>query len=545
MKSSTASANVIVVGGGHNGLICAAYLARAGIDTLLIEARDEVGGCASTVSDLGARFNICNCDHTMVRAMPIIDELDLKSHGLNYLEADASIVNLFYDGAEPWPFFFESERVLDALSVSYPDQVAGYRRYLAHAMPVVALVVEMARTKPGTSRMVASALRRRASGAARMLDWSRRSVDDVFADYFDDWHITMPAISTGPTVWGVAGSTPGTGLAATSYALRHLVKTGRPEGGSGQLTVATRASFEAAGGQVMCGAFVERLLIRDGHVHGVRLTDGTEVRSSVVVAACDPQRVFVDWVDEPPAAAKRMIERWRALPVSDGYESKVDGVMATLPRYRAIDSLEAQNPDVDFMESTMVISPSPDQLKAAHVGRLEGRVAEYPTMLSNTPSVLDPTMRTDAGDHVLSLEVLYTPYALKGGWPDSSEPQRWIDRWAELVEPGAVESISAWRAMTPDRYEQEFSMHRGHTPSYGGSPLVALLGRQRELTRYRSPIAGLYLSGAGTFPGAGVFGAAGRNTADVVRRDLKGPLGSRFRPLRNKAGAVLNARNKS
>ena len=545
MKPSTISADVIVVGGGHNGLICAAYLARAGINTLLIEARDEVGGCASTVSDLGARFNVCNCDHTMVRAMPIIDELDLESHGLNYLEADASIVNLFYDGAEPWPFFSESERVLDALSLSYPSQVAGYRRYLADAMPVVELVVEMARTKPSTSRMVASALRRRASGAARMLDWSRRSVDDVFADYFDDWHITMPAISTGPTVWGVTGSTPGTGLAATSYALRHLVKTGRPEGGSGQLTEATRASFEAAGGQVMCGAFVERLLIRDGHVHGVQLTDGTELQSSVVVAACDPQRVFVDWVDEPPAAAKRMIERWRALPVSDGYESKVDGVMATLPRYRAIGSLEAQNPDVNFMESTMVISPSPDQLEAAHVGRLEGRVAEYPTMLSNIPSVLDPTMRTKAGDHVLSLEVLYTPYALKGGWPGSSEPQRWIDRWAELVEPGAVESISASRAMTPDRYEQEFSMHRGHTPSYGGSPLVALLGRQRELTRYRSPIAGLYLSGAGTFPGAGVFGAAGRNTADVVRRDLKGPLGSRLRPLRNKAGAVLNARSKS
>lgn len=545
MKSSTASADVIVVGGGHNGLICAAYLARAGINTLLIEARDEVGGCASTVSDLGARFNICNCDHTMVRAMPIIDELDLESHGLNYLEADAGIVNLFYDDAEPWPFFSESERVLDALSLSYPSQVAGYRRYLADAMPVVELVIEMARTKPSTSRMVASALRRRASGAARMLDWSRRSVDDVFADYFDDWHITMPAISTGPTVWGVAGDTPGTGLAATSYALRHLVKTGRPEGGSGQLTEATRASFEAAGGQVMCGAFVERLLISDGHVHGVRLTDGTELRSSVVVAACDPQRVFVDWVDEPPAAAKRMIERWRALPVSDGYESKVDGVIATLPRYRAIESLEAQNPNVDFMESTMVISPSPDQLKAAHIGRLEGRVAEYPTMLSNTPSVLDPTMRTEAGDHVLSLEVLYTPYALKGGWPGSSEPQRWIDRWAELVEPGAAESISAWRAMTPDRYEQEFSMHRGHTPSYGGSPLVALLGRQRELTRYRSPIAGLYLSGAGTFPGAGVFGAAGRNAADVVRRDLQGPLGSRLRPLRNKAGALLNARSKS
>ena len=414
MNSTTRSADVIVVGGGHNGLICAAYLARAGINTLLVEARDEVGGCASTVSDLGARFNICNCDHTMVRAMPIIDELELESYGLHYLEADASIVNFFYDGAEPWPFFFESERVLDALSASYPDQVAGYRRYLADAMPVVELVVEMARTKPSTARMVASALRRRGSGAARMLDWSRRSADDVFAQYFDDWHIPMPAISTGPTVWGVSGSTPGTGLAATSYALRHLVKTGRPRGGSGELTEATRASFEAAGGQVQCSSYVERLLVRDGHVHGVRLTDGTELQAPAVVAACDPQRVFVDWIDEAPAAARRMVERWRAQPVSDGYESKVDGVMSTLPRYRAIDALESQNPNTDFMESTMVVSPSPEQLREAHAGRLDGRVAEYPTLLSNTPSVLDPSMRTAAGDHVLSLEVLYTPLRAQG-----------------------------------------------------------------------------------------------------------------------------------
>ena len=92
--------------------------------------------------------------------------------------------------------------------------------------------------------------------------------------------------------------------------------------------------------------------------------------------------------------------------------------------------------------------------------------------------------------------------------------------------------------MTPDRYEAEFSMHRGHTPSYSGSPLAALLGRQPELTRYRSAISGLYLSGAGTFPGAGVFGAAGRNTADVVRRDLLGPVASRLAPIRRRATVI-------
>ena len=93
-------AEVVVVGGGHNGLICAAYLARSGIDTILIEARSSVGGCASTVDDLGARFNICHCEHNLVRAMPIIDELDLAKHGLKYVETEASSVCAFHRSEE-------------------------------------------------------------------------------------------------------------------------------------------------------------------------------------------------------------------------------------------------------------------------------------------------------------------------------------------------------------------------------------------------------------------------------------------------------------
>jgi phytoene dehydrogenase-like protein len=140
-------------------------------------------------------------------------------------------------------------------------------------------------------------------------------------------------------------------------------------------------------------------------------------------------------------------------------------------------------------------------------------------MMVNVPSRLDPDMQPDPDQHVLSLEVLFTPYTLPGGWPGSDEPQRWLDVLSGLMEPGTL-NVKRWRAMTPDRYEAEFSMHRGHTPSYAAPPLVAFLGRQRETTRYRTPINGLYLSGAGTFPGAGVFGASGRNAADAVLSDM-------------------------
>ncbi len=515
-------ADVVVVGGGHNGLICGAYLARAGIDTVIVEARGHVGGCASTVTDLGARFNVCNCDHTMIRAMPVIEELDLEAHGLAYLEAGASFVHLYHDGSPPWAFFHRSEELLEGLASSYPAQVDGYRRYLEDALPVAGLLIEAARTPPTASRLLGGVVASRGRAAGRLLRWSRDSLTGVLSRYFDDWRLVMPAAATGPTVWGVPPDRPGTGLAAAIYATRHLVRTGRPRGGSGALTDAIRASFEAAGGRVRCGARVAQLPVERGRVRGVRLDDGTEVSATAVVAACDPHRVYVDWLDEVPPTARRRVRRWRRRPPADGYESKIDAVLSRLPRYRVAGLLEAAHPGLDVDEPTAVVCPTPDQLAEAHRLRAQGLVAPAPTLLANVPSVLDPSLLTAAGHHVLSLEVLFTPYALPGGWPRSGEPQRWLELWADLIDGPILDAVEACRAMTPDRYEAEFSMHRGHTPSFSGSPLAALVGRQRELTRYRSGITGLYLSGAGTFPGAGVFGAAGRNAAHVVEKDLGG-----------------------
>jgi phytoene dehydrogenase-like protein len=138
-------------------------------------------------------------------------------------------------------------------------------------------------------------------------------------------------------------------------------------------------------------------------------------------------------------------------------------------------------------------------------------------MIANVPSVDDDTL-APAGRHVLSLEVLYTPYAHPGGWPTSSEPARWLDAFAALAQPEFRGSVLEWRAMTPDRYEGEFLLPHGHATSFAGGPLAAFKNPNPELTSYATAVDGLFLTGAATFPGAGVWGASGRNAAHVVLR---------------------------
>ena len=166
------------------------------------------------------------------------------------------------------------------------------------------------------------------------------------------------------------------------------------------------------------------------------------------------------------------------------------------------------DPDV---ASTMIV-PSVAAMHRAFLDIPEGRVADRPIFFANIPTALDPSM-APAGRHVFSLETLFTPYALRGGWTNSDEPRRWLDRYSSLLENRPIDSMTAWRAMTPDVYESDFHMPEGHATSFAGGPLAALRGKPRELVRYETAVPGLYLCGAATFPGAGIWGASGRHCA--------------------------------
>jgi len=506
----------IVIGAGHNGLITATYLARAGIDTLLLEARDSVGGCASTVDDLGARFNICNCDHQVFRSTPVIDELDLESHGLQYLDTTPSQIHCHWDGGPAWAIFHEVAPTLELLRATYPHEVSGYERYLKAARPVAELVLEVANRVPTARHVLGTLLERRARGVSTMLRWSRMTAANVLRGFFTEQALMGPVIVNGPAVWGLSPHTPRTGMGAVGYAIRHSSRSGRPVGGSGAVPASLRAALAAAGGKVQTGSRVVGILCRGDRVRGVELADGTVIEAPVVVSACDPTETFVTWLRHPPPGAGPLVRRYRGGQRYEGYESKIDAVVTELPRLRGIDGDVFARFGIDANRPTTIVAPSLDAMHLAQSRIGRGEVAERPIFFMNTPSVLDPAMRPSGGGHVFSLEVLFTPYSVRGGWPGNAEPGRWLEAFASLVQPGWLDSVRSWRAMTPDVYEAEFHMPRGYATSFAGSPLTALLGRDPELTRYETPVKGLYLTGAATFPGAGIWGAAGRNAAHVV-----------------------------
>lgn len=513
--------DAIVVGGGHNGLVCAAYLARAGLRTVLFEARDSVGGTAASVPFAGVTVNICNCDHVTFRTTPVMDELGLADHGLRYLDVEPSQANLAWSGGPAWLIHHDVEATLDSIAQTHPTEVEGYRRYVKAAIPAVKLIFDAANDPPSVRGLTRKVLAKRGAGLTTLLRWSRRSAADVMREYFTSDALQGPALATGPMVWGISPETAGSGLGALTYATRHVGTVGRPLGGSGMVPVSIERAFVAAGGTVRLSAKVAAITCEGEGVRGVRLTDGTEVTAPIVVSACNPHDTFLAWLTNPPASARPLQARWRAIPHDEGYESKIDAVVAELPRLRALDHLHLDD-DAPERAATAVIAPSIAQMHRGHALMTEGRVLEQPAMLVNLPSILDPTMAPtspgDAARHVMSLEALYTPYGLQGGWPNSNEPRRWLEQFATLVQPGWLAALGDWRAMTPDRYEREFHLPTGHATSFAGGPLAALRNRNPELTRYHTAVAGLYLTGAATFPGAGVWGASGRNAALTVLR---------------------------
>ncbi|MCC6437147.1 MAG: NAD(P)/FAD-dependent oxidoreductase [Acidimicrobiales bacterium] len=518
---------VIVVGAGHNGLVCAAYLARAGLRVALLEARDAVGGCASTVEAVGGRVNICNCDHTAVRTVPLIEELGLDRFGLRYLDLELTMVAQSWSGDQPMLQFHDVARTLESLAVTLPDQVEPYRRFLADAAPVARLVMELAQQPPGPRPALARLAHRRGAGIGRLLRWSRRSVAQVLRQYFSSETIMGAVIAGGPAVWGVSPHTPGTGLGVLRLVMAHLVQPGRPVGGSGRLTDSLRAAFEAAGGTVLTGMRVDRILLEGSRVVGVRVASGEELRATKVVIASDPRAAVAEWLHGAPASVGEFVQRWRGHADREGYESKLDATVAALPRYRGLSDRMLGAVGVDAAEvlaATTFFVPTVDGIAEAHRLKQRQQVAARPILLANLPSVLDPTMRTGRGEHIFSLEVLFTPYGLPGGWPDSPEPRRWLELYAAQTEGGFLDGVQQWRAMTPDRYETEFFMPKGYAQSFAGGPFAALFGRSPELTRYRTPIDGLFLTGAATFPGAGVWGAPGRNAAHVVLQAAGGAV---------------------
>jgi len=404
--------------------------------------------------------------------------------------------------------FHDVERTLASLALVHLGEVAGYERYLDDLLPVAELALAMTGGAP-TPRGVGRVLgRRRARGLSGLLRLSRHSAAEVLRDYFTSEALLGPVATTGPGVWGLPPQAPGSGFGRAGLRAappdahgppgRRLGRAHRRPGWCGARRRREHPHRRTRRRNPVLGRARGRRRARRRRAH--RGAAGRRRGRSSHAVRRPPRRHVACRATAPDALAQ---PRGR-----EGCERKIDAIIDVLPRARGIDEEHLRTLGIDDpLVPTAVVAPTLAGIAEAQAAAgAGGRPTADPEQRPLHPRSVDGP---SGGAHVFSLEVLFTPYRLAGGWAGSTEPERWLAAFAELLEPGFLDGVQRWRLVGPEDYERDFSMPAGYAPSFEGGPLAALTGRDRELTRYASAIPGLYVTGAGTFPGAGVSGAPG------------------------------------
>jgi phytoene dehydrogenase-like protein len=514
---TTRRREVVVVGSGHNGLVAACYLARAGLDVEVVERDTVAGGAVSTVERWpGVRVDRGSSIHVMIRHTGIVEDLTLASYGLMY--DDVEPWGVVPDPAGPLRFSADLEATCASIEATCGSRDAdAYRRFVGEWTPRMTAYLDAADSVPTAARIgwaMSPLFRGRPSGWGETAHPFLRPAEAVLAETFTDPRLRA-AIGWWAAQSGTPPHQPGTAPMAGTVALLHMRRAGRPRGGSGRLTEALAARFAADGGTLRLGDEVTAITPGSDGV-AVTTTSGERIVGRAVVAGCHATttaRLLGD-----PVAAQRVRS-------GDGVGIALRLLTNALPSY------PVEVPGVHA--SMQLLVRSTEQIRAAYGDLLRGERAHDPPMIVMTPTATDRTL-APAGRHVVTVWAQWHPYRLASGSWDSRREEvadgllDCLDRWA----PGTSSTVVARLLQTPADLERELGLVHGnvmHVES-GLDGLFAL----RPLPRwsgYRAPYPGVYLCGASTHPGGGVWGVSGRNAATVVRRDLDGP---RWRPGRRR-----------
>lgn len=518
--------DVIVVGAGHNGLTTAAYLARARLDVLVLEAAPTVGGMSSTSAPIPDapehHINPCAVDMILLQASPVAHDLDLARHGFATEEVDPPFVGLGPEGAslaihrDPARTADEIRRFSRADAESYLDLMRLFDAALDVGLPV--LTSHPTRPDPATIGRVVAALGRRASTLARLAPLLRHSAADVLRERFTHPMVQSPmAVLCGLGPLAQAGSA----WYLSVYALVHRLGVHRVVGGTQRLPDALQASFEEAGGTVRTSASVDEILLRAGRVHGVRLVSGEAITAPVVVAACDPHTALTRLLPDD-ALTQRTAARAERIPTDNGNMASLKVDMAFSGRLELRRHQMQRNDGLDLRRPTALIG-SIDDVLDSHERAARGEMPTRQALYGVIPTGADPTQAPEGQD------TLY----LWQGWVPERPEQRWDDKDAvrdagdalvaaaslyydgiDDVEIGRdVETWPALRARTGAADGALF--HVDMRPSRLG-PLRPAAG----FAGYSTPVDGMFLTGNGTHPGGGVSGLAGKQAAATVLRTI-------------------------
>lgn len=511
-QGASAHYDCIVIGAGHNGLICAATLARGGRSVLVVEAQLQVGGAALT-REFQPGFNVSACAH-LVHLMPaeLVRDLDLASHGLDWAAERLGTTALSSEGA---PLSVEGERVgpdNDAYRI-YGGQMQRFARALS---PLLSKVPPRLGTKDwkDLSALAGLAWRIRRLGRRDMRELLRiggMNVYDLLEENFSGAALKGALAFDAVLGTNFGPRSPGTVLTLL-YRLAAEAGGGarglaQPRGGVGAVSDALAKAAIAAGASIRPGSPVKRILVDSDRAAGVELESGERIQAATVVSNADPKTTFLELLGAGhlDTGFVRRVRHLRAR----GLAAKLHLALDRAPAFRGVAD--------PALRGRLLIAPSLQYLERAYNHSKYGEYSSAPAMEITVPSLNDPAL-APPGKHVLSAIVQYVPYELKGGW--IQERQRFMEVCIQLLDryaPGLEASIVGAELLTPADIEQEFKISGGHW--HHGELAFDQFFLVRPVpgaAQHRTPLPGLYLCGAGCHPGGGIMGTAGRNAARQV-----------------------------
>jgi phytoene dehydrogenase-like protein len=524
--------DAVIIGGGHNGLVSAAYLARAGLRTVVLERRPMVGGAAVTEEVFpGFRFSVASYVVSLLRP-EIIRDLDLPRHGFELLPLDGTFTPLEGDHLWRTNDHGRTLRELRRWSASDAEAYEEYGRLMVDLARFIKPVLSVVPPDPGRID-----LREWLPLVGLLRDFRQlppfhqatfvQLMTMSAVDFLAQWFETDPLLAT-MSASGIIGTFQGVRSPGTAYVLLHhymgeidgaFRAWGIPRGGTGGVSEAIASAARSSGAEIRTEAQVARILTRNGRATGVVLEGGEEIEAGVVLSSVDPKVTFLDLLEPGTIdpAMEAAVRRYKFR----GSSGKVNLALDGLPEFPSLPG------PGEHLRGAISISPSVEWMERAYDDAKYGRFSRRPYIDVVIPSLVDPSM-APPGKHVMSCFVQYAPYLLEEGQWDDATREAFGDTVVDtlaIFAPNLPDLVLHRQVLTPKDVEDRFGLTEGNI--FQGELSLEQLFWARPVpgwARYRTPVSGLWLCGSAVHPGGGIMGAPGRIAAlEVLRAERRGP----------------------
>lgn len=516
--------DVIVIGAGHNGLVTGGYLAKAGYKVCMIERRHKVGGAVVTEEIVPEfKFDLGGSAHILINHTPIVADLALDQYGLEYLDLDPLFFAPFPDGSHimMWKDVDKTAASIAAISEEDAD---NYRAFIDEWQPIAKGMVEAFLHPPTPFNLV----RYLAVGTFQRNNKNLEKISQLLCGYGQALrqNFTSPQLQALVGWMAAQSGPPPTEPFSAPFALwhpmYHVSGMKRPRGGSGALTQALAKMIQAHGGEIITNAPVRKIVVENGRAVAVELPDGTHLSANTIVSGAHIHTTMQMLGEAAPTKARRLVDNSR---IGNGFGMIVRAAVDELPNYTALPSPADGSPGPQHT-AMQFICPDLPYLERAYADYLRGEPSRDPALIAMTWSAVDPSLAPE-GKHVMFVWGQYYPYELACGasWDDVGDAvaDRMLEKLAEYA-PNATDIVIDRLVETPLYLERELGLLRGNVMHLEMSVDQMFAFRPAlSMHNYRGPVKGLYLTGASTHPGGGIMGAAGRNAAQVILKDLTAP----------------------